>query len=270
MTTAKTENLDCRVKSYIQNWEMDVCKKLQSTKVRLMSCTPRDRAHLKDKAETLCAVLDLLQGKNTKETRSTIDLMEEIADLKSKLKAADAKQKETADSLCAEQKMSRDFKLQLEKSHLKQAETEVAADGTSRDLHHQLKELQVDRELVVSNTESESTCLQIPSVEGSDTCVSEEDEKVVRLKISQLKEVLNNAINEAWEAQEATVESQREEIVKLQAAVKLTEEQLEVQRQESTKVLQDKEKEWAERFEEVDSRLKEPKKPRRRSWMFYP
>lgn len=259
MATAKTENLDCRVKSYIQNWEMDVCKKLQSTKVRLMSCTPRDRAHLKDKAETLCAVLDLLQGKNTKETRSTIDLMEEIADLKSKLKAADAKQKETADSLCAEQKMSRDFKLQLEKSHLKQTETEVAADGTSRDLHHQLKELQVD-----SNTEREPTCLQIP------TCVSEEDEKVVRLKIGQLKEVLNNAISEAWEAQEATVESQREEIVKLQAAVKLTEEQLEVQRQESTKVLENREKEWAERVEEVDSRLKEPKKPRRRSWMFYP
>ena len=45
MAIIQTASLDCRVKAYIQQWEMDVTKKLQSTKVRLISCKPRDRRY---------------------------------------------------------------------------------------------------------------------------------------------------------------------------------------------------------------------------------
>lgn len=58
----------------------------------------------------------------------------------------------------------------------------------------------------------------------------------------------------AWEQQEALLKNQRLEMDRLQAAVRSAEEQLEVQRQELTKVVQNKEQLWGEMLEEVESR----------------
>lgn len=136
MATANTASLDCRVKSFIKNWEMEVSKGLQSTKVKLLLCTPHERANLKTKIETLGAVLDLLQCKNTRDTWG-YDQREEIAALKLKLNEAEAKQKKAAESLLAQKRINRDLRHQPAKGHCSRVQT---AKETSED-----KEVQVNQ-----------------------------------------------------------------------------------------------------------------------------
>eukprot|EP00064_Thunnus_orientalis_P019843 superscaffoldBa00005151_g19973 len=95
----------------------------------------------------------------------------------------------------------------------------------------------------------------------------DEEENVVCFTINQLKTHFNNLASEAWKEQKAKLRMQRVEIAKLTAAVRHAEEQLEVQRQESAKVLQGKEQEWVQTLEEM-SKFKEKatKRPRRRNW----
>ncbi len=360
MATANTPSLDCRVASYVKNWETDIRNKLKSTKVMLLSSTPRQRPKLKTKVETLCAVLDLLQGRRIRQeadTCSTTELWGEITALKLKLNASESKEKQTADSLRAQMKINRELKRQLEQVQVKQLQTAQAAERTAQDLRCQLKEVQVksasrlsletainmnlsskleevhqqmqrhqsqrstaspadlseflsqekdemqeDKDSVLCSTGSEPTCKQIPSApaaetvsmegQGSDASVSElqletpeeevpgdikakdvgltekEEKKVVCLMISTFQEIMDNAVSELWNDQQATLKSQRVEIEKLHTALKLAKEQLEVQRKESAQVLQEKEQELAEKSEELENRSKEvnSRRPRRRNW----
>lgn len=112
MTNRKKPNLDTRVKVYIMNWEMDVCKELQALKVKLMMCQPSSKAYVKAKIETLVGVLDLLQGRKAMKT-SKLKLRKEITSLKHELQMAQASIQEMATSLHVQKKINFDFKIQL-------------------------------------------------------------------------------------------------------------------------------------------------------------
>ncbi|CAK6980105.1 eukaryotic translation initiation factor 3 subunit A-like [Scomber scombrus] len=90
--------------------------------------------------------------------------------------------------------------------------------------------------------------------EESKPDLHDEEQKVVRFTISQLKTFFNNSAGEAWEVHEAERSKQRVEISKLTAAVRCANEQLEVQRQESARVLQQKEQKWAQSLKEANRR----------------
>lgn len=92
------------------------------------------------------------------------------------------------------------------------------------------------------------------------------EEKAVSFTISHLKTFFKSAASKAWKEQEAELRRQRVEISKLSAAVRCAEEQLEVQRQDSSKVLQEKEREWEQTFEEVSFQEEGTRRPRRRNW----
>lgn len=336
MATANTPSLDCCVVSYVKNWEVDVIQKLQSTKVKLISSTPRQRAQLKTTVETLSAVLDLLQGRRISQEKYTCDTVElRLEALKMKLMAAEGKEQAAADSLRAQKKINRDFKLQLERGNLKRLQTVQAAERTSQDLHRQLKEVQVksasrlsletainmdlsskleeihqqmqrppsqrstespaDLREVLPQLNKSTRELEVPAssiqtheqqdeedkevpqfgmeelkseVDEEVELLEKEEEKVVCIKMSHFQKIVDDAVSDIWEEQQATLKCQRVEIEKLQTAVRLAEEQLEVQRQESAKVLQKKEQERAERFEELENSFKEAnnRRPRRRNW----
>lgn len=95
-----------------------------------------------------------------------------------------------------------------------------------------------------------------------------EEEQVICLKVSDLEKIVDSAVSQLWEEKEATLESQRVDIAKYQTAVRRTEEQLQTQQEESRKVLEAKQKEWAQRFEELERSFKDQKerRPRNRNW----
>nr|XP_046231689.1 autophagy-related protein 11-like [Scatophagus argus] len=354
MAKAKTADLDSRVKSYIKNWEMDVSKELQLTKMNLMCCSPGAKAQLKTKYETLGAVLDLLQGKKVKDTCGKRELREEIASLKLKLKEAKDKEKQALYSLRVQVKISADLKVEL-KRHYKNAKE---ADRTKQELRQQMKEAQEDfasrlslvsavnvdlrskleeaqkqlqhppswsteapldlaevqLQLKNSTKELEKQAafiqsreqrdedaepetdekLQAPTkcqdlrvkmhgalgfkmperksdLRGKDVQPDEEgEETTVCLKIGQVKEIMDEAIAEVWKTHEATLEKQRENIEELQESLEFVEDELDIQTLNSREVLERKEQEWADKYEELETRFKEMsdrvRRPRRRNW----
>lgn len=286
MARAITASLDCRVKSFIKNWEMEVSKGLQSTKVKLLLCTPHERANLKTKIETLGAVLDLLQSKNTRDTWG-YDQREEIAALKLKLNEAEAKQKKAAESLLAQKRINRDLKgycshVQTAKKTSEDKEVQVnqvsrlspeyainidlrsKLEEASNQLHRALSQMNTkapdDDEFVLCNTEPYVPAAEIAaSAESlsSHTTVSDElkdpgeDDELIgkgKEEVLCLKiSRLQQIVDDTVHQVEATLKSQRVKIAQLETEVKRMEKQLKIQREEARKALQNKERVWAER-----------------------
>lgn len=86
--------------------------------------------------------------------------------------------------------------------------------------------------------------------------------EVVHIKISQLREITEEAVNQVWETVDPLLRSQRVKMDQLVRAVKLAQKQLVDQREEDSKVLLRAEKDWEWRFQQILTR-----RSRRRSWV---
>lgn len=127
-------DLDARVQTFVHDWEELVTQQLQATKVKLLWCSGPERAELKNHLETLVAVVDLLQGRRSKETCDR-ELREEIARLKAKLGKSEANVKLLLAAFQAQKKLNKDLKVQLRR----QFKVSLTAEKKNQELRQQLK-----------------------------------------------------------------------------------------------------------------------------------
>lgn len=138
MADAYASGQNYNVMSYIDKLVTDVTKDLNANKVRLLSCHPKERAHIKCKIKSQFAVLEYLQGNRTK--NSKIQLWIEIHTLKTKIKISENQERQNADKLCANWKVIDDLRMQLRQSQRKERENAAAAERVVRELGCQLRE----------------------------------------------------------------------------------------------------------------------------------
>lgn len=127
-------DLDARVQAFIHDWEELVTQQLQATKVKLLWCSGQERAKLKTHLETLAGVVDLLQGRRSKETCNR-ELSEEIYSLKAKLGKSEANVKLLLAAFQAQKKLNKDLKVQLRR----QFKVSLTAEKKNQELRQQLK-----------------------------------------------------------------------------------------------------------------------------------
>lgn len=127
-------DLDARVQTFVHDWEELVTQQLQATKVKLLWCSGQERAKLKTHLETLAGVVDLLQGRRSKETCDR-ELSEEIYSLKAKLGKSEANVKLLLAAFQAQKKLNKDLKVQLRR----QFKVSLTAERKNQDLRQQLK-----------------------------------------------------------------------------------------------------------------------------------
>ncbi|XP_061833600.1 uncharacterized protein [Nerophis lumbriciformis] len=141
MENTNASSLDTYVMSYIDKLVNNVTKDLNANKVRLLSCRPEERAHIKCKIKSQFAVLEYLQGNRTK--NSKIQLWVRIRTLKTKIKMSENQEKHNADKLCANWKVIDDLRMQLRQSQRKEKEnaavTEKEETMTSAEMEDKLQ-----------------------------------------------------------------------------------------------------------------------------------
>ncbi|KAI9526614.1 hypothetical protein NQZ68_037993 [Dissostichus eleginoides] len=97
---------------------------------------------------------------------------------------------------------------------------------------------------------------------AEDEFIEKVKQRVVHIKISQLREITEEAVNQVWETVDPLLRSQRVKMDQLVSAVKLAQKQLVDQREEDSKVLLQTEKDWEWRFQQILTR-----RAPRRSWV---
>lgn len=127
-------DLDTRVQAFVHDWEELVTQQLQATKVKLLWCSGQERAKLKTHLETLAGVVDLLQGRRSKETCDR-ELSEEIYNLKAKLGKSEANVKLLLAAFQAQKKLNKDLKVQLRR----QFKVSLTSEKKNQELRQQLK-----------------------------------------------------------------------------------------------------------------------------------
>lgn len=127
-------DLDSRVQTFVHDWEELVTQQLQATKVKLLWCSGQERAELKNHLETLVAVVDLLQGRRSKETCNR-ELSEEISGLKARLGRSEAEVRLLLAAFQAQKKLNKDLKVQLRR----QFKVSLTAERKNQELRQQLK-----------------------------------------------------------------------------------------------------------------------------------
>lgn len=127
-------DLDSRVQTFVHDWEELATQQLQATKVKLLWCSGQERAQLKNHLETLVAVLDLLQGRRSKETCDR-ELSEEISGLKARLGRSEAEVRLLLAAFQAQKKLNKDLKVQLRR----QFKVSLTAERKNQELRQQLK-----------------------------------------------------------------------------------------------------------------------------------
>lgn len=127
-------DLDARVQTFVHDWEELVTQQLQATKVKLLWSSGPERAELKNHLETLVAVVDLLQGRRSKETCDR-ELSEEISSLKGKLGKSEANVQLLLAAFQAQKKLNKDLKVQLRR----QFKVSLTAEKKNQELRQQLK-----------------------------------------------------------------------------------------------------------------------------------
>lgn len=127
-------DLDARVQTFVHDWEELATQQLQATKVKLLWCSGKERAELKNHLETLVAVVDLLQGRRSKETCDR-ELSEEISSLKAKLGKSEANVQLLLAAFQAQKKLNKDLKVQLRR----QFKVSLTAEKKNQDLRQQLR-----------------------------------------------------------------------------------------------------------------------------------
>ncbi|KAK5911964.1 hypothetical protein CesoFtcFv8_001893 [Champsocephalus esox] len=97
---------------------------------------------------------------------------------------------------------------------------------------------------------------------AEDEFIQKVKQRMVRIKISQLQEITEDAVNQVWQTVDPLLRSQRVQMDQLVRAVKLAQKQLVDQREEDSKVLLRLEKDWQWRFQQILTR-----RSPRRSWV---
>lgn len=162
MSSMKRKNfpdLDARVQAFVHDWEELVTQQLQATKVKLLWCSGQERAKLKTHLETLAGVVDLLQGRRSKETCDR-ELSEEIYSLKAKLGKSEANVKLLLAAFQAQKKLNKDLKVQLRR----QFKVSLTAEKKNQELRQQLKN-QENRVYAFRPSPQSSADLELQSLE---------------------------------------------------------------------------------------------------------
>ncbi|GLD46222.1 autophagy-related protein 11-like protein [Lates japonicus] len=241
---ADTADRDSRVKSYVENWEMEVSRKLilATTEFRALS-DPSEKARLQTNIETLGAVLDLLQGKRITKITNADVLRDEIAYYKQEWCITKAKYREVTQELCNYKKAIENLKVQLDQDRVKIQE----AEKTIQDLRLQLKEVPVSSSprpspeatnnmdlsfKLEDNLRTSMWSLDISIPEFNFDDLEEEapkDEDWMGLsdkkeEEEKLQEITDTTVYHMQEENDTTQKSQTTDSAKLQAAMNVAEE----------------------------------------------
>nr|XP_061833607.1 ADP-ribosylation factor-like protein 6-interacting protein 6 isoform X4 [Nerophis lumbriciformis]XP_061833615.1 ADP-ribosylation factor-like protein 6-interacting protein 6 isoform X4 [Nerophis lumbriciformis] len=183
MENTNASSLDTYVMSYIDKLVNNVTKDLNANKVRLLSCRPEERAHIKCKIKSQFAVLEYLQGNRTK--NSKIQLWVRIRTLKTKIKMSENQEKHNADKLCANWKVIDDLRMQLRQSQRKEKENAAVTEKVIQELSCQLRE----QRLTIQRLKEQFVKHLIPSTEHQEETMTsaEMEDKLQAVRAAVLR-----------------------------------------------------------------------------------